>query len=104
MTNSAIDAVLQQIRTLSAEAKNTPLSTAQAETGFSSLLKQSIDNVNSLQQQSGKLVEAFERGEENVSLAQVMITKEKAGLAFQALTQVRNHMLTAYKDIMNMPV
>jgi flagellar hook-basal body complex protein FliE len=104
MTDIGIDAVLQQIHTLSAEVKNAPLKTAETETQFSNLLKQSIDKVNNLQQQSGNLVEAFERGEENVSLAQVMIAKEKSGLAFQALTQARNHMLTAYKDIMNMPV
>lgn len=104
MTDIGIDGVLQQIRTLSAEVKNAPLKTAETETQFSNLLKQSIDEVNNLQQQSGTLVEAFERGDENVSLAQVMIAKEKSGLAFQTLTQVRNHMLTAYKDIMNMPV
>jgi len=71
---------------------------------FSKLLKQSIDNVNELQQQSGKLGTAFELGDAKVSLAEVMIAKEKAGIAFQSVVQVRNKILSAYKEIMSMQV
>jgi flagellar hook-basal body complex protein FliE len=50
------------------------------------------------------LSEAFERGDTSVSLAQVMVAGQKSSLAFQALSQVRNHLLTAYEEVMNMPV
>lgn len=71
---------------------------------FSTLLQQSVDKVNELQQQSGALGTAFELSDPNVSLAEVMIAKQKAGIAFQAVLQVRNKLLSAYKDIMSMPV
>jgi flagellar hook-basal body complex protein FliE len=71
---------------------------------FSTLLQQSVDKVNELQQQSGELGKAFELNNPNVSLAEVMIAKQKAGIAFQSVLQVRNKLLSAYKDIMSMPV
>ena len=47
---------------------------------------------------------AFELGDPNVSLAEVMITSQKSNLAFEATVQIRNRFLQAYQDIMNMPV
>ena len=46
----------------------------------------------------------FERGVEGVELSQVMVEMQKARISFEALSQVRNKMITAYKDIMNMPI
>jgi len=71
---------------------------------FSSLLKQSVDKVNELQKQSGGLSKAFELGDTNVSLAEVMIAKQKAGVAFQSVLQVRNKLVEAYKQVMSMQV
>ena len=71
---------------------------------FSALLKQSIDKVNSLQQDASKLGVSFELGDPNVSLAQVMLAKQKAGIAFQAVVQVRNKLVDAYKEVMSMHV
>lgn len=71
---------------------------------FASLLKQSIDSVNDIQQTSGKLSKAFDLGDPNVSLAEVMIASQKASVAFQAMTQVRNRLAQAYQDVMNMAV
>ncbi|MEN8128910.1 MAG: flagellar hook-basal body complex protein FliE [Pseudomonadota bacterium] len=106
MSEIGINTVLQQIRSLSSEIKGGPSQQFDTtnQVDFSKLLKQSIANVNELKQQSGNLSEAFERGDANVSLAQVMIADQKAGLAFQALSQVRNHLLSAYQDVMNMPL
>ncbi|MCP4409096.1 MAG: flagellar hook-basal body complex protein FliE [Gammaproteobacteria bacterium] len=106
MSEIGIDSVLQQIRSLSGEIKDGSSQQVEAtkQADFSNLLKQSIDQVNELQQQSVSLSEGFEKGDANVSLAQVMISDQKAGLAFQALTQVRNHLLSAYQDVMNMPL
>jgi flagellar hook-basal body complex protein FliE len=106
MSDIGINAVLQQIRALSNEINSHALDSTEGESkvGFSVLLKESIDKVNELQSESRHLSEAFERGDTSVSLAQVMVAGQKSSLAFQALSQVRNHLLTAYEEVMNMPV
>lgn len=72
--------------------------------GFGEMFQQAINSVNSTQQQAGALATSFEQGNPQVSLAQVMVASQKASVSFQALTQVRNRLVDAYKDIMNMPV
>jgi flagellar hook-basal body complex protein FliE len=72
--------------------------------GFGDMFQQAIGSVNSTQQQAGALATSFEQGDPGVSLAQVMVASQKASVSFQALTQVRNRLVDAYKDIMNMPV
>ena len=71
---------------------------------FGSLLKQSINSVNEVQQESSRLGDAFVMGDPGVSLAEVMIAKQKAGIAFEATIQVRNKLVSAYKEIMAMQV
>ncbi|KPU83601.1 flagellar hook-basal body protein [Psychromonas sp. PRT-SC03] len=71
---------------------------------FSEMLKQAIENVNGLQQNTSDLRNRFEMGDADVSLAQVMIASNKSGLAFDATVQIRNKMVEAYKEIMSMPV
>lgn len=72
--------------------------------GFGELLQQAVGSVNDLQQQAGALSTSYEKGDPQVSLAQVMVASQKASVSFQALTQVRNRLVDAYKDIMNMPM
>ena len=71
---------------------------------FSSLLSTSINKVNEVQKEAGRLSEAFVMGDSSVSLAEVMIAKQKSGIAFEATLQVRNKLLGAYKEIMAMQV
>lgn len=71
---------------------------------FSELLKQSIDKVNELQQTSGDMAKAFELGDPSVSLAEVMIAKQKSAVAFQSVLQVRNKLMEAYREVMSMQV
>jgi flagellar hook-basal body complex protein FliE len=71
---------------------------------FSTMLKNAVDGVNSMQLESKDIQQRFEMGDPSLSLAQVMLTKEKSGIAFEATVQVRNKVLEAYKTIMNMPV
>lgn len=73
-------------------------------TNFADMLGKAIDNVNSMQLESKDKTMAFEMGDKSLSLADVMVVKEKAGIAFEATIQVRNKVLEAYKTIMNMPV
>jgi len=71
---------------------------------FSTMLKHAVDGVNDMQLSSKNAQQRFEMGDNSLSLAEVMLTKEKAGIAFEATVQVRNKVLDAYKQIMNMPV
>jgi flagellar hook-basal body complex protein FliE len=71
---------------------------------FAEMLGNALNTVNSMQKESKATSEAFEMGDPSLSLADVMVVKEKAGIAFEATIQVRNKVLEAYKTIMNMPV
>ncbi|MFC3120414.1 flagellar hook-basal body complex protein FliE [Agaribacter flavus] len=71
---------------------------------FSDMLSQAIENVNGMQQESRQLQQRFDMGDPDLSLVDVMVAKEKSGIAFEATVQVRNKVLEAYKTIMNMPV
>jgi flagellar hook-basal body complex protein FliE len=73
-------------------------------TGFAELLKASMDGVNQSQATATDMAAALERGDANVSLPEVMIALQKARLSFQAMTEVRNRLVTAYQEIMNMPM
>lgn len=77
----------------------------QAKTGgdFGDQLQQALYQVASAQSQSGRTAQAFETGEET-DVTKVMLARERASLAFEATLQIRNKLLSAYKDIVSMPV
>ena len=107
MSDTGIESVLSQIRAMSSAAQGPAATVAKdgaERPDFSALLQESVGKVNEIQQTAGNLATAFEMEDPDVSLAQVMIAQEKSGLAFQALTQVRNKLISAYQEIMNMPV
>jgi flagellar hook-basal body complex protein FliE len=107
MSENGIESVLSQIRAMSSQAQG-PAATAANNSverpDFAGLLQESVSKVNEMQQTATDFAAAFEAEDPNVDLAQVMIAVEKSGLAFQALTQVRNKLISAYQEIMNMPV
>lgn len=74
-----------------------------AEAKFSDYLSNALETVNHLQHESDALKTSFELGED-ISLGEMMVQSQKATVAFTALVQCRNKLITAYKDIMNMPV
>ena len=109
MSSMQISDVLAQIRALSDQtgALSRPPATpagASPVGGFGSLLRQGVDAVNRSQLEAGRLADAYERGAEGVDLARVMIETQKAAVSFRALTEVRNRLVSAYQDIMNMPI
>lgn len=71
---------------------------------FSNVLKSAVDTVNSNQQQAEKLTEAFQKGDPNVQMSEVMVSLQKANVSFQAMVEVRNRLVSAYQEIMNMQV
>ena len=115
MSQMAIDQVLAQIRAMSSQVRldaprPTPLTApgaagaqpASGASAFASILKQGIDAVNQSEQRANGLADAFSRGVPGVSLPQVVLQMEKASVSFRALTEVRNRLISAYQDIMNM--
>lgn len=71
---------------------------------FSDMLSQAVDKVNDLQKTSGDLRTAYDSGDPSVDLTRVMVASQKASVSFEALTQVRNRVVRAYEDVMNMPI
>jgi flagellar hook-basal body complex protein FliE len=71
--------------------------------GFADAMKGALAQVNELQAQSAAVSEAYEKGE-TTDIAAVMLSRQAASIGFEATLQVRNKLLTAYKDIMSMPV
>ena len=72
--------------------------------GFATLLARSVSEVNEAQQTAGAAAAAYEAGDPDADLTQVMISLQKASLSFQAMTEVRNKLINAYQEVMNMPV
>jgi len=108
MSDMQIAQVLQQIRSLSAQMQPASAAAPAPEAGgvseFARLLQKGIGAVNETQQHASALSEAFERGTPGVELPDVMLELQKASVSFRALTEVRNRLVSAYQDIMNMPL
>ena len=71
--------------------------------GFGQLVSAAIGQVNDLQMQARGMQDAYDRGEP-IALTEVVMGMQKSSLAFEATLQVRNKVLKAYEDILNMPV
>jgi flagellar hook-basal body complex protein FliE len=100
MRSSIIDqnAALRRAAGNDGAAEATPSSS-----GFSNILTDAVRAVNAQQGKAQELSAAYERGETS-NIVEVMIERQKASLGFEATLQVRNKLLSAYRDIMNMPV
>ncbi len=106
MISNTQNHLLNQMQALEAMAKSQqaqPEVKTDGGPNFGELMQQAIDQVNETQMQASSLRQAFELGE-NVDLSQVMIAVQKSRVSFEALTQVRNKLLSAYQDVMNMSV
>jgi flagellar hook-basal body complex protein FliE len=75
-----------------------------SKVSFSDALKASLQNVSNAQVQADQMGERFAAGDDKVSLSDTMIAMQKASISFQATVQVRNKLVSAYHDIMNMQV
>lgn len=117
MTRVEIDQVLSQIRTLRSQASavkppgiepavglpgGAPGATSQVS--FGALLRNGIEKVNETQAGARRAATDFEMGKPGVELPQVMLEMQKASVSFRAAVEVRNRLVNAYQEIMNMPV
>lgn len=78
--------------------------TPSSQSGFGAMLKDAVSAVNDSQMKTAELQNAYQMGDPNVDLTEVMIQMQKSSVTFEAMTQVRNRLVTAYQDIMNMPL
>ena len=104
MSGVEMTRLLGEMQRLAATADARPLEAVPESGGFADLLKSSIDAVNEAQTSASDMAAALERGEKSVTLPEVMIALQKASLSFQAMTEVRNRLVSAYQEIMNMPI
>ncbi len=117
MSNMQIDSVLAQIRALQQQTKigapSMPRPEAPGAAGavqgggnvsFADVMKKGLDAVNATQSQAAALATRFERGDPGVELSHVMLESQKASVAFRATVEVRNRLVSAYQEIMNMPI
>ena len=111
-SQSTIQSMLQTLKAFQAQAaggideaggKVGGTGNAQGAPGFSDMIRQTVDKVNELQVNSKNTAESYERGE-GVPLTDVVLSMQKSSLAFEATLQVRNKVLKAYEEILNMPV
>jgi flagellar hook-basal body complex protein FliE len=103
-SNVNVEQVLAQIRSMAVQAQGKPEPQTTEGASFGSMLKQSIGQVNATQQQASAMASRFETGAGDANLAEVMVALQKSSVSFQAMVQVRNKLVEAYKDVMNMPV
>jgi len=106
MSNMQINQVLAEMRALQARAGGNPESPAAAAqpSDFANLMKNTVDHIASMQSQATALANSYEAGDKSVDLTKVMLEVQKAGLAFRAMTEVRNKLVDAYQQVMNMSV
>jgi flagellar hook-basal body complex protein FliE len=93
---------VDNVSSLAASASNK--TSASTKVDFSEALKASLNQVNQVQLNAEQLGKNFAMGDDSVSLSDVMIAGQKASISFQATVQVRNKLVSAYTDIMNMSV
>jgi flagellar hook-basal body complex protein FliE len=106
MSSMQIAQVLAEMRALQARASGgaePPMATTQPS-DFANLMKSSVDHIAGMQNQASALADAYQAGDKSVDLTKVMLEVQKASLAFRAMTEVRNKLVDAYQQVMNMSV
>ncbi len=107
MNDVNMDSLLIQMRAMADRASSVQETTKPAATDgpdFTSILKDAVNQVNETQKAAGELQKQFELGNSSVDIVDVMLASQKSSLSFQAMTQVRNKLVSAYQEIMNMQV
>ncbi len=106
-SNANIASMLQTLRAHQAQAsglsQDATSTSGTEKTDFVDAMRQALGNVNKAQVSAADMTEAYERGD-GVPLTDVVLKMQKASLSFEATLQVRNKVLKAYEDILNMPV
>jgi flagellar hook-basal body complex protein FliE len=95
---------LQAARQAASALPHAAVTAPSKQVDFGAMLKGSIDRVDGMQGAASALAEQFQLGDPKVSLEDTMISLQKANISFQAMVQVRNKVVAAYHDIMNLQI
>ena len=107
MSEINVSSILAELRTKSLEAQGgvkAAQQVQQATPDFSAMLSKAVNQVNDLQQTAGAMSTAFVSGDPRANVVETMVAMQKSGVAFQSMVQVRNKLISAYQEIMSMPV
>lgn len=106
MSTQGIEQMLSVLRSTAAQAtgKATEAAPVAGAPDFAQVLKSSLDKVNQTQVQSTQMAEKMAAGDTTQNLHEVMIALQTASVSFQEMVQVRNKIVSAYQDVMNMQV
>ncbi|SLM63748.1 MULTISPECIES: flagellar hook-basal body complex protein FliE [Dickeya] len=106
MSIQGIDTVLQQMQVTATKAAGglNSGSGVTAPSGFAEELKAALDKINETRVQARTQAEAFTLGKPGIALNDVMVDNQKASIALQMGVQVRNKLVSAYQEVMNMTI
>lgn len=111
MSDIDVSSVLSQIRALKAQSAGlsrpsapTAAAATEGSASFGRVMSAALDRVSLSQDTANQLQTKFQLGDPNTDLASVMLASSRAQVEFKGLVEVRNRMVRAYQDIMNMPL
>ena len=107
MSSPEINNVLAQMRVLAQDIRPPEQGVQEMRpdgTGFGTAMQNAIKDVNAESMQASEMVKQFETGQSDASVAEVMVQMQKASVSMQAMTEVRNRLVEAYREIMSMPL
>ncbi|MDR1350824.1 MAG: flagellar hook-basal body complex protein FliE [Zoogloeaceae bacterium] len=108
MDTKGIEQMLNLLHSTAAQAAGGNAKAAEVgaagDANFAQVLKSSIDQVNNAQKQATQMAENLAAGSSEQNLHEVMIALQTASISFQEMVQVRNRLVSAYQDVMNMQV
>ncbi len=106
-----IEAMVAQMRNAVSSVKlpnsiESSVNQTQSSSGvdFAQIFKSHLEQTNQLQQNAQQLGQKYTLGDSSVNLSDVMIGYQKSSIALQTTVQIRNRLVSAYHDIMNMQV
>lgn len=107
MSIPKIDSMIGGLQSLASVAGNRPVGVidkGSQPVDFRTILQNAVNEVDQAQNLAQSKVQAFASGGQDMSLEEVMVSLQKANLAFQGMIAVRNRLVDAYRDVTNLQV
>lgn len=108
MRIQTMNSVIEQMQTQVGQISGTQNSSLRTEKNtsvqFTEILAKSIGDISSLQTSAKQMSEDYMTGAKDIGLNDVMVSLQKSSVALNLGVQVRNKLVSAYQDIMNMSV
>ncbi|MDH4393844.1 MAG: flagellar hook-basal body complex protein FliE [Aquabacterium sp.] len=107
MNLQSVDSILARMEALQGAVRGDKPASVPATDGgvaFTAMLRDAVRDVNAAQNTAQAQAQAFQLGDQSVSIEQVMISMQQASLSFQGMVAVRNKLVEAYREISNLAV